>query len=458
MRKFLSQVKAQTAMELAIFGAILVFVLGFIVRQGLGSGYQQNQNLKAMRMAMKNSYVYSEGLVGTGEEVSSRNFGNVFLLEDRLTVDSTTFSPADRVPYMFSASASHSKNLFYTITEPTEEEQHLPIFDLYVNGQHFPIRTAGFKRICFEAVESSCGVKGAHFPEGNYDEWIPRVPGKNWVNNCLQVLGGCPLFYLSIANSFAETRWESPQITGPDPEHPNRFDLDHDGTVDVPASEQDKFSWQWYPIYGVNEKVRITSLGDGLIMTEDEQKNSSFDIDGDFQDEQILKIDKTNSFGAVMKVTVLDQQEGDIDFSGASQTEGQRIGLLFNMKILTKAKDGTYLKIDQGKLYNNNDQFVRSVQKKDTVDIIEREFQLTKNTGRFCRDGATSPQPRVDGEVNPVQACNNCHTAANIEKTCMNTTSLIVYIRTKPRDKRGRMWITDIKDDEYINLITPQNP
>ena len=40
--KSIFEKKAQSAMELAVFGAILIFVLGVIVRQGLSTGYQQN--------------------------------------------------------------------------------------------------------------------------------------------------------------------------------------------------------------------------------------------------------------------------------------------------------------------------------------------------------------------------------------------------------------------------------
>ena len=42
----------QAAIELAVFGAILIFFLGTIVRSAAGNSYAQNQNFKAMRMAM----------------------------------------------------------------------------------------------------------------------------------------------------------------------------------------------------------------------------------------------------------------------------------------------------------------------------------------------------------------------------------------------------------------------
>jgi hypothetical protein len=48
--------KAQAAVELAVFGAILIFVLGTIVRSAVGNSFTQNQNFKAMRMAMLASW------------------------------------------------------------------------------------------------------------------------------------------------------------------------------------------------------------------------------------------------------------------------------------------------------------------------------------------------------------------------------------------------------------------
>ena len=55
-RKRESYKTAQAATELAVFGAILIFILGTIVRTAVGNSYTQNQNFKAMRMAMMASW------------------------------------------------------------------------------------------------------------------------------------------------------------------------------------------------------------------------------------------------------------------------------------------------------------------------------------------------------------------------------------------------------------------
>ena len=89
---------AQTVTELAVFGGVFVFVLGLIIRQGMSYSYQQNQTLKAMRMAMQMSFRFSEGLEefalpGTG--TVSRNTSTVVLVEDRLNASADKFGATD---------------------------------------------------------------------------------------------------------------------------------------------------------------------------------------------------------------------------------------------------------------------------------------------------------------------------------------------------------------------------
>ena len=104
---------AQTAIELATFGAILIFVIGIIVRTGLTNAQRQNQTLRAMRMAMKISYESSEGMWGTklcgdnfkscGGGVSSNNSASILLVEDRLSSDLTKQGSKERSPLVLSA-------------------------------------------------------------------------------------------------------------------------------------------------------------------------------------------------------------------------------------------------------------------------------------------------------------------------------------------------------------------
>jgi len=132
--------KAQTVIELAVFGAILIFVLGAIIRAAVGSGNQQHAMLKATRMAMTTSHLHSEG-----KRIASRNLASVLIVEDRLSVASAKYGAIDRVPSMMQGSAVHSPNLFMPIDFGHEED--LPIMDLYVNARHFALSVAAFKTI-----------------------------------------------------------------------------------------------------------------------------------------------------------------------------------------------------------------------------------------------------------------------------------------------------------------------
>ena len=51
-KKILKSQTAQTAIELAIFGGVLIFILGLMVRQAYMANLAQNHSLKVMRMAL----------------------------------------------------------------------------------------------------------------------------------------------------------------------------------------------------------------------------------------------------------------------------------------------------------------------------------------------------------------------------------------------------------------------
>lgn len=130
---------------------------------------------------------------------------------------------------------------------------------------------------------------------------------------------------------------------------------------------------------------------------------------------------------------------------------------------------GTYLRIEEGKLFNpRTGQYVRSTTRADHVDIYERAYYLSNNTGRFCNGGvvtiwenwpgiagthqglngtvlrmlgAVYRPPVVGIPWNPVEACNDCFSAANISKTCMDEAGKIIFIRSRVTDLRGRRWV-----------------
>ncbi len=430
--------KGQSAVELAVFGSILIFVIGIIVRQSLGVNYQQHQSFKALRTAMTLSYKYSEGLappifevecmnqvikgdsdicMGGRDGTASRNTASVVMIEDRLVAESGKYAAVDRSPQISFGSASHSRN----VSMPVDGGEHwnLPIYDIFINGQQFPFTTADF--IVF--------FKNTPIWDFSYF--------------------ALPVFYKIVVNQRENEEWcngfaflENVQPFGrPCPggrrEADERFDLDRDGTTDVPRYPEDErinFSWQWSPVNP--DQIDVV-----------EGNNTVLDLDGDLKEERFLG-------GEGGPTGVLDFQMGDIDFTYDKNDERDfkqnkpckrlgrqficpkpRPGLLDDLQMFTFVKSsknsserGTYLSIEEGKLFQNipgkeEKQFIRNVQKQDQVDVIQRAIQLSNNTGRFCHrltNRPTRPGALIGGLPtgiwrdlpNPVEVCcrnGTCH-------------------------------------------------
>jgi len=498
--------RAQTVTELAIFGSILIFILGAIIRQAMQFGHFQNQNLKAMRMAMKASFEYSEGLKGPhqldSQGTNSRNGASVLIIEDRLSAASAKFGAVERVPLLSSGSATHSRNLFRPTAAGTIN--NLPIYDVYVNGKQFPFTTAGFKTVCLMETRAFCDQRFAS--DGGYDLWIGEVDPGFWQPRCvtLRVLGGpdqdvgCARLYAITPNNPGNTKWCDDDSVNPCPNGwsaDQRFDLDRDGISDVPPAERDEFAWQWLRVSAVNidkfsEYVASVfylrlNIKEGISFGENnnEQANIILDMDGDLKEERILQNTPdtedsvvTDSTGVILRLQVIDSQEGDMDFTYNSsdyQSYNDYVenypgldspppdkangnvpppGFSNNVGMYVRVGPGTYLLIEEGKMLSPTRQYVRQTQWKDHIDLIHRPVQLSNNTERFCKDGVPQIDPNIwtAGEVNPVEACNGCFTTANIWRTCFDERYWLLFIRSRVRDSFSRRWITDTSGDDYI--------
>lgn len=499
-------------MELAVFGAVLIFMVGVIIRQAVNNSFQQNQQFKAMRLAMTKSYQYSEGLKGDkgnpqegsmfsdsgspllgeqgfGEDgTASRNFAAVLFVEDRLSPSSEKYGSVDRIPLVYGASATHSRNLFLPVGYG--ETENLPVFDVYINGKHFAFLTANFR-----------GVK---VNKENNKESDSDIKDKTPLKE---------LIFTRVPNHQALT--DSDDKDADDnimiwkPECGRCFDLDHkdadgnpstwgDPHPDVPQNERSNFSWQWKRV--PFSKIRPDS-DDG----EETVDNISVDVDGDLKEERVLGKDSTTR-----TLYVIDYQSGDLDFTVndsdyeqqyadecgndedddddeegvvCEKSDKRRVpGLQRDMYLYSQTKRGTYLLIEEGKLFkksNGIEQFVRSVQKKDRVDFIQREIFLSNNTGRFCvksEEGRKKPADKVEGEPNPVEVCCNgkgCRDKDHeifdqtgnevkdcffqdpgipadntIARTCYDLRKKIIFVRSKVKDEFGHKWIGGIEDVE----------
>lgn len=566
--------RAQTAMELAVFGGILIFVVSVIVRQAMGAGYAQNQYLRAMRQAMSTSFRYSEGLLGTGDD-ASHNTTSILFIEDRLTADSAKYGAIDRTPYIVSGSATHSRNLFLPVD--AGENKNLPVFDMFINGKHFPFQLARFKTVnlaqrcknvgppCPAECKGDCSANSVQFFPGDNlcrDSCNPvfcnagagecaatsaKTWPMPWVANCVQYTGlcqetcltsgcttccdpgagdclvgsgvtfeatiGCAQLYGIMYNHDGFVEWcdgigiPCPSCPGPGCNFSadERFDLDRDGVLgalddpDEPdGAQRETFAWQWYSALGVDETEEYplylvggggsTSLigrGEGIVIESmdcerdcaTEQRNTSVDMDGDLKREHIMADTKVvdAATGVITRFTnVMDSQDGDLDFTRGDSDAGPDAGLTRNTWMYVRVRDGTYLLIKEGNLYGDGLQYIRTTQKKDQIDLIERRIQLSNDTDRFCdRNGDVTALGSPDWAAagwnasipNPVEACNGCSTSGNINLTCMDedpagdgTQPPIIFVRSRVVDRHGRKWITETTSDPYVEFVAPGGP
>jgi hypothetical protein len=246
----------------------------------------------------------------------------------------------------------------------------------------------------------------------------------------------------------------------------NRFDLDRTGGTDVPPPERSYFSWQWFEVMGFDEEATqgsgldssVTTLSTGEGINFGGRKNVSVDIDGDLKEETILPetIQRAPDSAVITQLGVLDDQAGDVDFTVGDNENKRPAGLTRDLKMYAFVLPGTYYTIEEGRLFDPADgQFIRNVSKKDQIDLVERVFQLS-NTGRFCSNGV--PAASVAGLTNPVEACNDCFTSANIQATCLDEASLLLFMRSRVSDARGRKWITPTGGDDYVDFTLPAGP
>jgi len=550
------QKTGQSATELAIFGSILMFVIGLIVRAGLFQGQGLNAQLRSMRMALTESYRTAHGYYRGGNKEGSpagaRNSAAIMLVEDRMSVDSAqALGTRDRVPLITSGAGTYSHNLFWSMDYGNQDD--LPMFDLVVNGQRFPLTTARFMRA--HLMHDTAGERIMKFC---YDDdkrckmfsSDPDNPNSSWLeyikidpctrerhgNRMIFAPNDGPLCYepeciytgkdqngndtYEPCNIAFKKIYNLPEAAGEEycakeetcPAIPfdfsnqerkafidERFDLDHQShpknrgqaTKDdkyvlpndpIPGGSQmlrDVFNWQWGRVAMAPAKRNIgNALAlkylDGISIPNN--INRTFDIDGDLEEEYIMDAKQMRQ----QTFYYVDYQEGDIDFS----KDG--VGLQRDVRVYSKTAGpvriqgglygGTYLLVEEGKLYGVDGQFVRETNRQDHIDLISRFFQLSHNTGRFCQGGMPvdwGPDTYgVKHLSNPVEACGSttginrpmngdcrplneyplpvdagmstCMNTNNIDKTCFDVSTCMLYIRSRTEDLRGRHWSTRI--------------
>ncbi len=458
-------VLAQSMSEIAIFGAVIIFISGVILRTGFGNSLQMNQDLRTMRYAMQQSYLSGRRLQ------SKRNSATVLLVEDRLDIDSRDkFGSRERIPFMTSASATYSQNLF--MPNDYGRANELPVMDMFINGRHLELRTAGYRTYTYGPPGLPGNVRmplcpnTAHF-ENTGDE---GPYGICWDPGCF--FRGCARVKKRIANYPSSSEWCSPsyhpgRCGGPGSAAMNRrFDLDFSGlpldahephsaltlaedcaTPGDVRSEQDCFFWQWKDVPMIIGQVDIEN---GV--------NTQLDVDGDYKMETILGIGFSG--GSITAVQTVDSGLGDIavawddrddwrareiaEANGQTPPGPLQPGLQMDSTMYSFGNDGTLYRVEEGQLFNPSDgQYVRQTNMQEQIDIIERTINITpQGVSRLC-DWVTQT-PRVGF----IEACGDCFNNANfnVQKTCVDRYSNKIFVRSRLSDRRGRRWVTRMGD------------
>ncbi len=435
--------KGQAAMELAIFGAIVIFLLGAIIRTALSSGQEQDANLKATRYALLQSYEAGRA------QATNRSNSSVTYIEDRLSPDFGKYGSVERAPFMAQGSGTMTNMLQYPLDRVDFlDPKHVPVVDMYINGKHFTFSTANLTHKTFSSFAGRTAKKAmvttTGGPQSNYG---PAKAGGGWDPAC-NTGEGCPIFYTSIINTMNQ-RDHNPPIIQPSPSAAakreaqekkfcitdpclgilvlqERFDLNRDDIYDdkdpAPAQYKD-MTWQWR---GVLAFKGNSGKEKSLYVNEEAGAFPAFDVDGDGKEETIYELEY-NAFGTVTGAWVLSSGDGDFDM-GADNFEGLKNDT-FVSTTMNPGSGGDKLLMKE----TAGDPVVISKSSKDQLEIITRKIVLSNDTGRMC-----------DGSVPAVEICGNCM-GINKEKTCFEKASKTLYVRSRFPDKRGHFWKTDTK-------------
>ena len=452
--------QAQSIIELAVFGAVIFFLISGIASVYLNGSFQQNAMLQTMRMAMYQSYTTSQ----TG--VASRNSASYILYEDRLTGDFNKYGATDRQPVIMSGSGSLTKNLMLPVDR--DETQNLPLMDLKINGQDFHFTTRAFvkylivqdsasdvKIYSYSSMSNGPGdlcsrASGLTLLTGDDIDTMRKRLALEWST---YGMGGYPPLYTNIVKN--NGAWLSGDQRAFDYNRNGNFTDDF--TI---GTYSDNFAtWQWH----------WTDLGS--VAGEIDAENGaypSYDMNGDLMEETIYDL-KAGSCGGRAAYAAEVMTSAGADWNMEKQKEDYADphavqGMRQDMRIYTEMQDGTtgestYLDIKEGKAYSSDGKPAQvSLVKKAQYDIVERVLQLNRdmidvsgflgrNAGSvevYC--GGASPTSPVGARyVGAGDGC--CSAGSSVQYTCFDTSTKILYVRSRISDKRGRKWVTSTDQD-----------
>lgn len=127
----MKMIKAQALLEVAIFGAIIVMLLGILISYGLRYNYQQ----KTMQQAFRKSL--AQAVAQPGVPMS-----NVMVMDEHIPNPSDTFGIGSVTPF---TGASGGIVRDYMMSETADDDSSLPRMAMNIDGQIRTYTTAGFR-------------------------------------------------------------------------------------------------------------------------------------------------------------------------------------------------------------------------------------------------------------------------------------------------------------------------
>ena len=155
--------KAQALVELAIFGTILLLVLGYMLRFGMGATYKQNAMQRGFRKAFARA---SEG----GVTNRWRNV-NYTIFDDKPLISTQGLLPVvERMIVGNTVSATRSMDMYGQMVYGDDE--HMPRTEFEINGTRYSFPSGGFVEYQEHSAMRKKETKPNWDGTGVYWEWI----------------------------------------------------------------------------------------------------------------------------------------------------------------------------------------------------------------------------------------------------------------------------------------------
>ncbi len=140
--------KSQYLLELAVFGTLLIMLLGVLVNYGMRYNYQQQLMQRTFRRALANT----GSSLKNNEPISITSI----VIQDRPIPDpATPFVTGSVVPIISQESVTRN----YKLQEVPENEEELPVLELDIQDQIYHFKAAGFRvEHCYEETLKRYGL------------------------------------------------------------------------------------------------------------------------------------------------------------------------------------------------------------------------------------------------------------------------------------------------------------